>query len=218
MVCILKFEFVDYERCQTGIKRCMEKYDLIIENAAVLTMNADDTIIEDGIIAIKNGSISLIEKQNPKIHYQADERIDAKGMTALPGFVNTHVHCFQSLLKGLGADLSLIQWLNSSVQPFGVRVTQRQQELAALIACLEALKSGCTTLCEFFYTNQSPELADVCIETMQFTGIRSVFMRTFQDFGDEYNVPACYIESVDQAIRELERLRSTYISNDMLSI
>ena len=58
----------------------------------------------------------------------------------------------------------------------------------------------------------------MCIETMQFTGIRSVFMRTFQDFGDEYNVPACYIESVDQAIRELERLRSTYISNDMLSI
>ncbi|RAP44385.1 MAG: hypothetical protein BZ136_08850 [Methanosphaera sp. rholeuAM74] len=104
------------------------------------------------------------------------------------------------------------------MQPFGVRVTHKQQELAALIACLEALRSGCTTFCEFFYTNQDPELADVCIETMQKTGIRSVLMRTFQDYGEEYNVPDCYIEPVKKAIREVERLRNKYPTDDMLSI
>ncbi|MBQ6400815.1 MAG: amidohydrolase family protein [Firmicutes bacterium] len=97
----------------------------------------------------------------------ADQIIDGQGMVALPGFVDTHVHCLQSLLKGLGADLPLIQWLNSSVQPFGIRLTHREQELATLIACLEALKGGCTTMCEFFYTNQTPELADTCIEAME---------------------------------------------------
>ena len=196
----------------------MKDYDLLIENAAVLTMDAEDTVIEDGMIGIKNGVISLLEKQSPGVCCQADEHIDAKGMLAFPGFINTHVHCFQSLLKGLGADLPLIGWLNSSVQPFGIRVTAREQELAALLACLEALKSGCTTLCEFFYTNQSPELADVCIEAMKKTGIRSVLMRTFQDYGDEYHVPACYIEPVEKAIEEVERLRNNYLSDDMFSI
>lgn len=137
---------------------------------------------------------------------------------ALPGFINTHTHCFQSLLKGLGADLPLIQWLNSSVQPFGVRVSHRQQELATLVTCLEALKCGCTILCEFFYTNQDPELADVCIHTMQRTGIRSVLMRTFQDLGQEYNTPECYIEPVEVAIAEVERLRSSYDDGNMLCV
>ena len=196
----------------------MKNYDLVIENATIVTMDADETVIENGIIGIRNGTIVFLEKQTSEFSCQAKKRIDARGMTAFPGFVNTHVHCFQSLLKGLGADRPLINWLNSSVQPFGVRVTHRQQELAALLACLEALKSGCTTLCEFFYTNQDPELADVCIETMQKTGVRSVLMRTFQDFGEEYNVPDCYIEPVDKAIEEVERLRKIPHSDGMLSI
>jgi len=196
----------------------MERYHLIIENATIVTADDDNRVIRDGLIGIKNGRITLLQKQVPGLSCQADERIDADGMIAFPGFVNTHVHCFQSLLKGLGADLPLIGWLNRSVQPFGVRVTHRQQELSAMLACLEALKSGCTTFCEFFYTNQDPELADVCIETMRKTGIRSVFMRTFQDYGEEYNVPSCYLESVEQAIGEVERLRRSYASKDMLTI
>ena len=198
----------------------MKAYDLVIDHATLLTMDADNTVIRDGIIGIKNGVITLLEEARKGVSYPADEYIDAQGMVAFPGFINTHVHCFQSLLKGLGADLPLIGWLNSSVQPFGVRVTRRQQELAARIACLEALKSGCTTLCEFFYTNQDPELADVCIETMQSVGIRSVLMRTFQDYGEEYNTPSCYIEPVETAIKEVERLRRKYLplTGDMLSI
>ena len=154
----------------------MKDYDLVIENAAILTMDENKTIIDNGVIGVKNGVISLLEKQTPEFCCQAKKRIDARVMIALPGFVNTHVHCFQSLLKGLGADQPLISWLNSSVQPLGVRVTHRQQELATLVACIEALRSGCTTLCEFFYTNQDPGLADVCIDTMRKTGIRSVLM------------------------------------------
>ena len=123
----------------------MNDFDLIIENADILTMDVNETIIQNGFIGVKDGAISLLEKQNPDHLYRAKNRIDARGMIALPGFVNTHVHCFQSLLKGLGADRPLISWLNSSVQPFGVRVTHRQQELATLVACLEAIKSGCTT-------------------------------------------------------------------------
>ena len=196
----------------------MKNYDLVIENASILTLDDNMTFIKNGIIGVKDGVISLLEEQAPEICCQAENRIDAQGMLALPGFVNTHVHCFQSLLKGLGADKPLIGWLNSSVQPFGVRVTHRQQELAALVACLEALKSGCTTLCEFFYTNQDPELADVCIETMRKTGIRSVLMRTFQDYGEEYDVPACYVEPVEKAIEEVERLKKKYDPDNMVSI
>ena len=55
---------------------------------------------------------------------------------------------------------------------------------------------------------------------MQSVGIRSVLMRTFQDYGEEYNTPSCYIEPVETAIKEVERLRRKYLplTGDMLSI
>ena len=86
----------------------MKKYDLVIENAAILTMDANETIIKNGVIGVKDGVISLLEEQTPDFCCRAEKRIDAQGMLALPGFVNTHFHCFQSLLKGLGADKPLI--------------------------------------------------------------------------------------------------------------
>lgn len=196
----------------------MHTYDLLVEGATILTMNTQNALVEDGVIGVEDGIITLLEPRRPNVHYNAGTVIDARGMVALPGFINTHVHCFQSLLKGRGADLPLIGWLNSSVQPFGVQVTHRQQELATLLACLEAIKSGCTTLCEFFYTNQDPELADVCVRTMQRTGIRGVLMRTFQDLGQEYNTPDCYIEPVETAIAEVERLRRAYDDGNMMSV
>lgn len=112
----------------------------------------------------------------------------------------------------------MIEWLNLSALPYGQIMTPRQHELAAKLACMEALKSGCTTLCEFFYTNQDPELADACIEGMQATGIRSVFIRAFQDTGEEYGMPSMFIEPAAKAMREVEALKQRHKEDDMLSI
>ena len=121
-------------------------------------------------------------------------------------------------LKGLGADHRLIEWLNLSALPYGQIMTPRQHMLAAQLACMEALKSGCTSICEFFYTNQDPDLAHACIEGMRSTGIRSVFIRTFQDTGEEYGMPSIFIEPADRAMHEVEALRKRYHEDDMLSI
>ena len=44
----------------------MKDYDLVIENAAILTMDENKTIIDNGVIGVKNGVISLLEKQTPE--------------------------------------------------------------------------------------------------------------------------------------------------------
>ena len=54
---------------------------------------------------------------------------------------------------------------------------------------------------------------------MEDTGIRSVFIRTFQDTGEDYGMPACMVESAEQAMDEVSRLRKDYADRgDMLSI
>ena len=195
-----------------------ETYDLIIRNATIYTMDQARRVIHRGSLAVQGDRIARIGQEDPAGLFPAGQVIDADGMILLPGFINTHIHIFQSFLKGLGADHRLIEWLNLSALPFGKIMTPRQHELAARLACMEALKSGCTTICEFFYTDQDPELAYACIEGMQSTGIRSVFIRTFQDTGEEYGMPSVFIEPADKAMREVSLLRKRYKEDDMLSI
>ena len=195
-----------------------EKYDLIIRNATICTMDHDGRVIDRGSLAVRGDRIARIGQEDLTGSCSAGQVIDADGMILFPGFIDTHIHIFQSFLKGLGADHRLIEWLNLSALPYGRIMTPRQHELAARLACMEALKSGCTTICEFFYTNQDPELAHACIEGMLATGIRSVFIRTFQDTGEEYGMPSEFIEPADKAMREVSSLRERYRENDMLSV
>lgn len=195
-----------------------EHYDLIIRNATIYTMDQDRRVIDRGSLAVQGDRIARIGQADLAESHSAGQVIDADGMILFPGFIDTHIHIFQSFLKGLGADHRLIEWLNLSALPYGRIMTPHQHELAARLACMEALKSGCTTLCEFFYTNQARELAHACIEGMRATGIRSVFIRTFQDAGEEYGMPSIFIEPADKAMREVEALKKCYKEDDMLSI
>lgn len=195
-----------------------EKYDLIIRNAEIYTMDQNRRVINRGTLIIKGDRIEMIGQTDPTESYSADQVIDADGMILFPGFIDTHIHIFQSFLKGLGADHRLIEWLNLSALPYGKVMTPHQHELAARLACMEALKSGCTTICEFFYTNQDPELAYACIEGMRSAGIRSIFIRTFQDTGEEYGMPSIFIESAEKAMQEVASLKKRYKEDDMLTI
>ena len=193
-------------------------FNLIVKNAMICTMDREGRVLRRGSLAVRGDRIALISETDLSRSALAERVIDADGMVLFPGFINTHIHIFQSFLKGLGADHRLIEWLNLSALPYGQIMTPRQHRLAAQLACMEALKSGCTTLCEFFYTNQDPELAHACIEGMQSTGIRSVFIRAFQDTGEEYGMPSMFIEPAEKAMREVEALKKRYRENDMLSI
>ena len=119
-----------------------EKYDLIIRNAKIYTMDRDRHVIDRGSLAVRGDRIAGIEQTDLAESASAVQILDAGGMILFPGFINTHIHIFQSFLKGLGADHRLIEWLNLSALPFGRIMPPRQHELAARLACMEALKSG----------------------------------------------------------------------------
>ncbi|WP_300745794.1 amidohydrolase [uncultured Bifidobacterium sp.] len=196
-----------------------ESVDLLICHATICTMDASRRVIRNGYVVVDDGVIVQIGEGAAPADIEAKQTIDATGQVLLPGFIDTHTHIFQSFLKGLGADHRLIEWLNRSALPYGALMTPYQHRLAAQLTCMEALKSGCTTLCEFFYTDQDPQLADGCIAGMEDTGIRSVFIRTFQDTGEDYGMPACMVESAERAMDEVSRLRKDYADRgDMLSI
>ena len=115
--------FFVYKNHEREIKMEKLKLDLLIKNGDVITNDKDKTVIKNGMIGVRNQKIEFIKQSDEDIStYEADETIDAKGMVIFPGFIDTHIHIFQSFLKGLGADHELIEWLNLSALPYGVKI------------------------------------------------------------------------------------------------
>ena len=48
--------------------------------------------------------------------------MDGKGKALFPGFVNTHTHLFQVLLKGLTTDMVLTDWARALTIPSSTKV------------------------------------------------------------------------------------------------
>src|SRR5579871_1274280 len=62
--------------------------NLAITNARVIVGNG--TVIESGSVVVRNGKIASVTKG--AANAPGVQRIDAKGMTVMPGFIDAHRH------------------------------------------------------------------------------------------------------------------------------
>jgi len=102
-------------------------------------------------LRITDGRIAEIGRLRP---HAGEARLDASGCVIYPGWVNTHHHLFQSLLKGIpaGINLGLVPWLSAVPIPYR-RYFDHQYalRLAARVGLVELLLSGCTTVADHQY-------------------------------------------------------------------
>lgn len=80
--------------------------------------------------------------------------IDARGCVIYPGWVNTHHHLFQSLLKGIpaGINLALVPWLAAVPVPYRRHFdAEASLRLAARVGLVELALSGCSTVADHQY-------------------------------------------------------------------
>jgi|GEM_PF-3683948 len=82
----LIFLFSAFTACMKG-----QKVDLVIHNAKIHTMDADDAVAE--AIAIRGGKIIEVGPERQILNkYRSDETIDAQGKEIYPGFTDAHGH------------------------------------------------------------------------------------------------------------------------------
>jgi len=109
--------------------------------------------IRGGWIAIEGPAIRAVGAgEPPDEHARADETIDASGLVAIPGLVNTHHHLFQTLTRAWlpAVNCSLFPWLES-LYPIWARLDDEAVRLGALIGMAELMLSGCATTSDHHY-------------------------------------------------------------------
>ena len=168
--------------------------DLLVENCTLVTMDAHRRLLRDGAVAVEEGMIVDVGgSATLRRRHHADEVIDATGMALLPGLINTHVHLYQNLLKGLGDDNALVDWCQATLFPLcrvmhkdSLRHNYNIGYYGALMAILEMIRSG--TTCFVGMDGLNPQIC----KAMEETGIRGFHSLELADrwVPDDLLVPA----------------------------
>ncbi len=80
------------------------------------------------------------------------ERVDGKGQKLLlPGFVNAHCHAAMTLLRGLGEERPLMEWLEGTIWPLEAKLTASQVYDGTAVAALEMIAGGVSCFADMYY-------------------------------------------------------------------
>jgi 5-methylthioadenosine/S-adenosylhomocysteine deaminase len=146
----------------------------LITNAYVLDMVGDTANIEKKDILINNNIIEKVEKDIDK-NIEIDEKINAKNMLVMPGFVNTHTHLAMSIFRGYKTDKKLMDWLENAIFPVEDKLKPEDIYWNSYLSCLEMIKSG-TTTCNDMYFGMNKT-----VEAINDTGLRAVVAWCIKD-------------------------------------
>ena len=150
--------------------------DLLILNGAVIVMDSENTVIENGAVAIKGENITAVGETSNLAAWKAPKIIDAEGGIIMPGLVNTHTHASMTIFRGLADDLPLMTWLNEHIFPAESKLNPEKVYAGALLACAEMILSGTTCFCDMYL------FEDSVAQAAKDAGLRAVVGEVLYDF------------------------------------
>ncbi len=182
---------------------------ILITNGVVITQNAKRDIIYNGALLVENGKISRIGATYDLSNIVVDEVIDARGKIVLPGLVNAHTHTAYYMMRGLGMDRDLLDWLKDTMWPWLIGMDEEDAYLTSLLGYIECLRSGTTSLIDNqnfpFYNNV---LYDRAAQAAGLTKLRITFAPGFSDI--QFASPPDMVGPLDEIEVECRRMLQTW--------
>jgi len=144
-----------------------------------------------GHVLVSKGRIQTVADAS-SVPPAADKVVDGKGrMAVLPGFVNAHTHAAMTLLRGLGEEAPLMEWLQKKIWPVEAKLTPEHIYWGTMSAILEMLATGTTCFADMYF--EMDGVARAALEA----GIRAALCR-----GIMTGPPVDGLPKVDRSIED----------------
>src|SRR5262245_60333661 len=173
---------------------------ILIKNGTLITMNARREVIQADLSIAE----SRIQRIAPRIATRADRVLDAANKIVLPGFVQTHVHLCQTLMRGAGDDLPLLDWLRKRIWPLEAAHDPASLRTSAQLGLAELIQGGTTTV----LTMETVHDSAVVFEEVCRSGVRAIVGKCFMNTGD--GVPRRLLQPATLAFKETESLHRAW--------
>ena len=115
------------------------------------------------------------------------EVIDASGMIVMPGFVDSHRHIWEGVLRNIGTDVPLegrSSYISHVLHKLAPAFRPEDAYVGNLLSALSAIDAGITTLLDWSHIQASPEHTDAAVEALHNSGLRAVFAYGFPWWGE----------------------------------
>ena len=179
---------------------------LLVENALVIGMTRPGDVTPDGALLVEDGAIVALHAEARKRAAEAAaagrrfERVNARGLWLIPGFVQTHIHLCQTVLRNGPDDLPLLPWLKTHVWPGEAAHDEASLEISARLGLAELLAGGTTALLDMGTVRHS----DAVFRAAEASGMRVTSGNALMD--DASTNPEDLCLGAEESLAETERL------------
>jgi 5-methylthioadenosine/S-adenosylhomocysteine deaminase len=158
-----------------GLARVQGQRRILIKGGVVLSLDPRvgdfaqaDVLIEDGKIREVRPSIA--------VSAEAAAVVDATNRIVLPGFIDTHHHFYQGILRNILTNGLLNPDYNRDVSNTLTAAYQPSDVYAGvLVTALGMIDAGTTTAVDTSQVSHTPEHSDAGIRALQESGLRAVY-------------------------------------------
>jgi cytosine/adenosine deaminase-related metal-dependent hydrolase len=172
-------------------------------------MDESETELRGASVLIEDGVISWVGAGEPP-HRDGLTQIDGRGMVAMPGMINTHLHLFQTLTRGRAQQGDLFGWLDELYKVWDRHVDAEWAHAAALVGLAELALTGCglTTDHHYLHPRGATGLIEATIEAARAIGIRFHPTRSAMNLGQKDGAlpPDSLVEDKDEVLAHSEEL------------
>ncbi|MBP7567054.1 MAG: amidohydrolase family protein [Burkholderiaceae bacterium] len=143
----------------------------LIRGATVITMDAQGDLPRADILVTGD----RITEIAPQLAVQDADVVDASGCIVIPGLVNAHMHTWQTALRGVAANWTLLQYFKNMHAGLATVFTPEDLAIATYVGALNQLNCGTTTLGDWCHNNPTPAHNDAAVDGLLRSGIRAAF-------------------------------------------
>lgn len=179
--------------------------DLIVSGGSFVTMDPTRRIIRGGALAIQGDRIAAVGKRADVLaQYRAARVIDAGHHVVFPGFVNSHIHFYHHMHRGMAPDnFDGNQWSNFVHAHVAPILTVEDEIWASYLVLTEIMKTGSTSFLAAGSYNPGPVL-----EAIPRVGLRGFESR--RTFDHVHLGHAAMAEPTEKCLAENEAVMEKY--------
>jgi cytosine/adenosine deaminase-related metal-dependent hydrolase/ribose/xylose/arabinose/galactoside ABC-type transport system permease subunit len=171
----------------------------LIKGGMVLSMDPAVGEMAVGDVLIEGDKIIEVGRN---LSVDGAEVFDAAGMIVMPGFVDTHRHIWEGVLRNIGTDVPLegrTSYISFVLHKLAPAFRPEDAYVGNLVSALGAIDAGITTLLDWSHIQGSPAHTDAVVAALEDSGMRAVFAYGFPWWGKwEERQPSWFVRAATE--------------------